>query len=61
MGWQGMDGVKQVQIQSYKADTLTLINIDLKDIDEYRRKQIKLILLLFSSFNISNTLRLQMK
>ena len=56
-----MDGVKQVQIQRYKADTLTLINIDLKDIDEYRRKQTKLILLLFASFNISNTLRLQMK
>lgn len=39
-----MDSVKQVQIQSYKADTLTLINIDLKDIDEYRRKETKLIL-----------------
>ena len=34
-----MHGVKQAQIRGYKADTLTLINIDLKDIDEYRRKQ----------------------
>ena len=39
-----MHSVKQAQIRGYKADTLTLINIDLKDIDEYRRKQTKLIL-----------------
>lgn len=46
---QWMDSVKQVPIQSYKADTLTLINIDLKDIDEYRRKETKLdIKLLFA-------------